>query len=181
MRDLSKHWMGILIRGIIAILIGAMAIFWPGVGIQVLVLIFGIYAFLDGALALFSGVSLNSVAMVIEGIVGVLVGIYIFFWTEQAVVLFILVIAVWAIVTGIFEIIAGLQLRRQIANEFLLLFVGIVSILFGSLIFIKPAILAVAISFIFGVYALIFGIFLVALAITVKGYKSRTVSKKRRR
>ena len=73
-----------------------------------------------------------------------------------------------------FEIIAAIELRRHIVDEIWLLMLGIISILFGIVIFVNPLISAIAISVVIGVYAILFGIFLAALAITVKPYTSKS-------
>ncbi len=165
--------MGIVLRGILALLFGFVAIFWPNVGLQLLVLVFGAYAFIDGLFALFVGATYKSLGMIVEGLIGILVGGYIFFMTEQAVTVFLVLVGIWALATGAFEILAGLQLRKHMENEIFLLFVGIISMLFGALIFIKPLVFASAIAFVIGIYAVVFGIFIVALGLTIKSYKGR--------
>ena len=130
MREFHKQWKGILVRGIVAILFGMLAIFAPGLGLQLIVLLFGAFAFVDGVVAFFVGLSTKSWLFMLEGLVGVLVGLFIFFNTVQAIVLFLLLIAIWAFVTGVIEIVAAIELRKYVANEIWLICVGIISILF---------------------------------------------------
>ncbi len=177
MRQLHKQWSSILVRGIFAILFGLIAIMWPGIGLQVLVLLFGAYALIDGFIALFVGFPSKSFTLIIEGIIGILVGIYVFFFTIQAVEIFILVVGIWAVATGIFEIVAAVELRRHIKNEALLLITGVISILFGFMVFINPLIAGLAFTIIIGIYAIFFGILLVALAMRLKNYKASSPKK----
>jgi uncharacterized membrane protein HdeD (DUF308 family) len=87
-------------------------------------------------------------------------------------------IGIWAIATGLLEVIAGIELRKHVANEIWLLFVGIVSILFGILVFVNPLISGIAITFVLGIYAVMFGVMLIALSQAVKNYKPTKSSKR---
>jgi uncharacterized membrane protein HdeD (DUF308 family) len=80
-------------------------------------------------------------------------------------------IGFWAIFTGVLEIVAGIRLRAAIANEVLLVLMGILSLLFGLFIIIFPGAGALAIAFWIGAYALIFGIMLIALAFRLRGFR----------
>jgi uncharacterized membrane protein HdeD (DUF308 family) len=80
-------------------------------------------------------------------------------------------IAFWAIFTGVFEIVAGLRLRKVIANEWLLLLMGALSLLFGSFILFAPGAGALAIVIWIGAYAVVFGISLIALAFRLRGHR----------
>lgn len=184
MRELHKHWKAILFRGIIALIFGFIALFAPALGFEIIVLYFGAFAFVDGIVALLVGMKAKSTLLVLEGVVGIIVGLYIFFFTLQAMAIFLLLIGVWAIASGILEIVAAIELRRHIKNELWLLFVGIVSIIFGVFVFVNPIVSALAITFVIGIYAIVFGLFLVALAMRVKdltsGSKSPSKKKKKR-
>lgn len=181
MRELHKHWKGILVRGVIAVLFGLIALFTPALGFEIIILYFGGFALIDGIIALFVGMKLKSATLVLEGIVGILIGLYVFFFTLQAATIFLLLIGIWAIATGILEIIAGVELRKHIKNEIWLLFVGIISIIFGIFVFVNPIISALAITFVIGIYAIVFGFFLIALAMRVKDLKPLRSSAKKRK
>lgn len=181
MKQLSKYWMSVLIRGIIAVLFGLVALFAPGIALQFLVLLFGAFALVDGIVAFFLGMSAKSAAFMFEGAVGILVGLYIFFFTAQALLIFLLLIALWAIATGILEIAAGISIRKHIADEIFLLIVGVISVIFGTWVFVQPAVSALAIAYIIGIYAIVFGIFLVLLAFKLKSFVPHTSSKKKNR
>lgn len=179
MKQFHKQWSSVFLRGVLAILFGIVAVFWPGLGLQILVLVFGAYALVDGIFAFLVGISYKSVALTLEGLVGVIIGLLIFFYTLQAAAIFVLLVGIWAVATGIFEVIAGLELRKHIGDEIFLLFVGIVSIIFGFFVFVNPIAAGLALTWVIGVYALLFGSLLVALSIRLKNYRPSSGKRKR--
>lgn len=179
MAQLQRYWKGILVRGIIAIIFGLFALFYPGFGLELLVLYFGAFALVDGIVAFFVGFSSKSAALILEGVIGILVGLFVFFFTLQAAYLFILLIGFWAILTGILEIIAAIELRKHMADELWLLLVGIASLIFGFYVFVNPLVSAAVIIFVIGIYALVFGTFLVGLSLTLKNSKKSSKKKKK--
>jgi uncharacterized membrane protein HdeD (DUF308 family) len=85
-------------------------------------------------------------------------------------------VAVWAFATGILEIAAGIQLRKSIANEFLLILAGLASIVFGIFMFWHPIAATIAIVWIIATYAVVFGIIMIALAFRLRGHSSGGVA-----
>jgi uncharacterized membrane protein HdeD (DUF308 family) len=159
-----------LIRGIASIVIGILAIAWPGVTIAVLVGIFGAYAIIDGVTNLFMGFSREraggrSWAHVAEGLVGIGAGVLAFLWPGVTALALVLFIAAWAAVTGVFEIVAAIRLRKVIKDEWLLALSGVLSVVFGVLMFAFPGAGAVGIAFVLGFYAIAAGLVLVMLGI----------------
>jgi uncharacterized membrane protein HdeD (DUF308 family) len=172
--DLARNWWAIALRGLVAILFGLLAIAWPGVTITVLVLFFGAYVLVDGLLAIVSAIRSARAgrrwgAFVLEGIASAGIGIISLLWPAITALALVLLVATWAIVTGILEIVAAVQLRRELTNEWLLGLAGVVSILFGLLLAIMPGAGAVALVWLIGAYAVLFGILLLALALRLRG------------
>jgi uncharacterized membrane protein HdeD (DUF308 family) len=159
-----------LIRGIVSIVIGILAIAWPGMTIAVLVAIFGAYAIIDGLTNLFIGFSParaggRSLAHVVQGLVGIGVGVLAFLWPGVTALVLVFFIAAWAVVTGVFEIVAAIRLRQVIKGEWLLALSGVLSVAFGLLMFAFPGAGAVGIAFVLGAYAVAAGLILVMLGI----------------
>jgi uncharacterized membrane protein HdeD (DUF308 family) len=172
LHTLARNWWAIALRGLVAVLFGLLTFFVPAITLVTLVLLFGVYALLDG---LFNVIAFIRVpghhwALLIEGVIGIVAGILTFAWPAITTIVLLYVIAFWAIFTGIFEIIAGIRLRKVITNEWLLLVVGVFSLLFGILILFAPGVGALAIVLWIGAYACVFGIFLPALAFRLRGH-----------
>jgi len=107
----------------------------------------------------------------VEGIVGIAAGIVTFMWPGITAMFLLYLIAFWAILTGVLEIVAGIRLREVIANEMLLILMGVISTLFGILIIIFPGAGALAIIIWIGAYAVVFGIILIALAFRLRSFR----------
>lgn len=169
---LSRNWWLFALRGLAAILFGILALVWPTVTITFLVLLFGSYTLVDGLLAIFAALS-NTAGerrwwFLFEGFVSVAIGAITFVWPEITGVALLYVIAAWAIMTGILEIVAAIQLRRVIANEWWLVLSGIASIVFGVVVILFPGAGALSILGFIAIYALVFGVSLVALSLKIR-------------
>ena len=163
---LARNWWALALRGVAAVLFGLLTFFLPGITLVTLVLLFGAYALVDGLFNLlaFFKVASHHWALLIEGVIGIVTGVLTFTWPTITAIVLLYLIAFWAIFTGVFEIVAGIRLRKVIANEWLLLLMGMLSALFGFLILFAPGAGALAIVLWIGVYALMFGIVLLAPA-----------------
>jgi uncharacterized membrane protein HdeD (DUF308 family) len=165
--DLARHWWVIGLRGLAAIIFGILAFVWPGMTLAVLVLLFGAYALVDGILDIIVAVrgdAPHRVMLVVEGVVGILAGLAAFAWPGLTALVLLYIIAFWAIVTGVLEIVEAIRLRRAISNEWALIIGGVLSVLFGIVLLAAPGTGALAVVFIIGAYAVIFGIALLGLA-----------------
>jgi uncharacterized membrane protein HdeD (DUF308 family) len=161
----------------VAVLFGLLTFFLPGITLVTLILLFGAYALADGVfnVVAFFRVASHHWALLIEGLIGIIAGILTFVWPAITALALLYVIAFWAIFTGVFEIIAGIRLRKVITNEWLLLLMGTLSFLFGLSILIAPGVGVLAIVIWIGAYALVFGIFLLALAFRLRGHRHLVV------
>ncbi|MFE3452902.1 HdeD family acid-resistance protein [Nonomuraea sp. NPDC059194] len=171
MEQLASTWWLILIRGICAVIFGILAIIWPGITIWVLVIFFGAYALVNGIFSVISAFRHNVESrawLIISGIIGILAGIVAFVWPAITTLALLYVIAFWAIFTGIAEIIAGIRLRKIIDNEWMLIIGGLLSVVVGVLLLIWPASGALALTWLIGAFAIIYGITIIILSTRVK-------------
>ncbi len=156
---LSRKWWVVALRGLLAILFGIVALVYPGITLLSLALVFGAYAFLDGVFAIGSAIGhggREAVWYVLEGILGIAVGIGTVFYPGITAQALVYLVGLWAVLTGIVEVVAGFELPFE--KDWLLAIAGALSILFGVLMFFNPASGALAIVWLIGVYALLFGV-----------------------
>ena len=170
---LAGRWWALALRGVIAVLFGLLTLFLPGITLISLVMLFGCYAILDGIFDIVSAMKApgGHWPLLVEGLVGIVAGIVTFIWPGITAMFLLYLIAFWAILTGVFEIVAGIRLREIIANEMLLILMGVISMLFGILIIIFPGAGALAIIIWIGAYAVVFGIILIVLAFRLRSFR----------
>jgi uncharacterized membrane protein HdeD (DUF308 family) len=171
---LSRYWWAVVLRGALAVLFGLLTLIWPGVTVLVLVALFGAYALVDGVIALVTAVvggrenRSQRVWQIVEGVAGILIGIMTFAWPGVTTLVLLWLIAFWALVTGILEIVAAIRLRREIQGEWMLILSGALSVVFGLLLIVWPAAGALTVVTLIGIYALIFGAALVMLGLRLR-------------
>lgn len=174
MNVLARNWWALALRGLFAILFGVLAFVWPGLTLQALVILYGAYALVDGVFALVAAVRAAEAharwwTLLIEGLVGIGAGILTFIWPGITALVLLYLIAAWAIVTGLLEIVAAIRLRKEITDEWALGASGAASVIFGLLLMIFPGAGALTLVWLIGAYALVFGILLLVLAFRLRG------------
>lgn len=168
---LAEHWWVLTVRGAAAILFGLVAVLWPGITAIALATVFGVYALVDGVFAGWAALRAQEgdrTPLVWEAVLGVVVGLIILAWPLATVLVLTVLLGLWAIITGVFEILTAYRLRREIHGEWLYIFGGALSVAFGLVIWIVPFGGAIAMSFAIGVYALVFGAALIALSLRMR-------------
>jgi uncharacterized membrane protein HdeD (DUF308 family) len=169
---LSRNWWLLLLRGIAAIIFGVLTFVWPGITLLTLVLLYGAYALVDGVLAIVAAITGDAPAprwwLAIVGLLGILVGILTFVWPGITAVVLLLFIAGWAIATGILQIVGAIRLRKEIDNEWLLIASGVLSVLFGLILVVQPGAGALALLYVIGFYAVLYGILLVGFSLRLR-------------
>ncbi|HML08688.1 MAG TPA: HdeD family acid-resistance protein [Xanthobacteraceae bacterium] len=169
---LAQNWWAIGIRGVLGILFGLIALFLPGATMLSLVLVFAAYAFVDGVFGIVSAVRAAREHerwgyLLLEGLVDIAAAAVAVLWPGITVVVFVFLVAFWAIFTGILELAAAFRLEF-IDGRGWLIFGGIVSVLYGAVLIVAPMIGAVVLTWWLGAYALIFGVALVVLAFKLR-------------
>jgi uncharacterized membrane protein HdeD (DUF308 family) len=176
--DLSNNWWVILLRGIVGVIFGVIAFASPGATLLAFVFVWGAYAIVDGAFALYmtylaARQQRRWWPYLLEGLAGIGAGVLAFVVPGITALALLYLIAAWAIVTGIVEIIAAIDLRKQMQNEWLLGLAGALSIVFGLIVAFEPDAGALALIWVVGAYALLFGITLIVLAFRVRSLGKR--------
>ena len=171
---LTQKWWAVALRGIVAIVFGIVALVFPGATLVSLAIVFGAYAFVDGVFAVVSAFGhreREAVWYVLEGILGIAVGVATLFYPGLAAQALVYLVGIWAILTGIFEVIAGYEL--PVSWDWLLILAGVLSIGFGVLVFTYPGSGAVAVVWLIGIYALVFGVTMLVFGIRLRGMRGK--------
>ena len=166
---ITANWWAVALRGLIAVLFGIVCLVLTGSTLVVLIAFLAAYLFIDGVFAIVVGARAGSWLLGLEGVLGIVAGALAFFYPGITALVLALLIASWAIVTGVVEIAAAIGLRRVISNEWVLVVGGVLSIVFGVLMAIFPGAGLVAIIWLIGSYAIIWGALLLALAVRLRG------------
>jgi uncharacterized membrane protein HdeD (DUF308 family) len=170
--QLAQSWWVWALRGLAAIIFGLLAFFFPGITMTSLVYVFGAYAVIDGAIAVYHAVThrgKNWGWELFEGLVSIVAGVVAFLMPMLAALTFVLILGFWAIVTGVAQMVMAYRQRELIDNEIWLGLAGLVSVIFGILIFFNPFAGTLATIWTIGAYSIIFGIMLLALAWRYRG------------
>jgi uncharacterized membrane protein HdeD (DUF308 family) len=175
---LARHWWIFLVRGLVAIAFGLLALFYPAATLVTLILFYGVFALVDGVFAVVSAIRGTGMGsrwwLALVGVLGIIAGLVTFFWPGITALALLTVIGVWALIYGIFEIIGAIRLRKEIDNEWLLLIHGVLAVLFGLMVLVRPGAGAVALIWLIGSFALASGIVLVVLAFGLKRHARAT-------
>ena len=144
-----------------------------GVTLAILVIVWGAYALMDGVLALVTGLRMRDNgkplwSLIIIGLLGIGAGVATFFWPGLTALTLVLIIGSWAIVMGLFQIIAAVRLRKYIQGEWLHALSGLLSIVFGVAVVLRPGAGAVAFAWIVGWFAIVFGVMLISMALRLR-------------
>jgi uncharacterized membrane protein HdeD (DUF308 family) len=171
---LAKWWWTFIIRGVVAILFGVIALVFPPVAIGVLVGLFAAWALIDGANSLLTGIRTRGQDRswwleVLEGVISVAAGVIALVLPGFAAEVLLLLIAAWAILTGLVQIVTAVRLRTVISGEVWLALAGVASIVFGVLLLVFPAAGALSIAWLIASFAIAFGAFLVLLGWRLRG------------
>jgi uncharacterized membrane protein HdeD (DUF308 family) len=171
---LSENWWAIALRGVVGIMTGLVAFLLPLPTLIALVWLFGAYAFLDGLFNLVAVARRRTYSrpwwsLVLSGVAGVATGVISFVWPGITALALVYLIAAWALITGVLEIIAAVRLRKEIKGEWLLALSGVFSVLLGVLLAIAPGPGAIALVWYLGTFAMFFGVLMVALSFRLRG------------
>src|SRR5437868_14936194 len=156
-----------LFRGFAAIIFGVLTLVWPRLSLSVLVLLFGVFAIVSGISAVAAAVRSHGEQgwglLLFEGILGIAAGVVALIWPGITALAFHYLIAAWAILTGILELVAPLAFPMSGGRAVLSVLAGVVSVIFGILIAAQPSSGLLAVVWLIGVYAVVGGVMYIAV------------------
>lgn len=169
---MTRHWWVLAVRGAFAILFGIVALVWPGITVFALVLLFGAYALADGVVAVTQAVRGTTGGprglLALSGIAGIALGVAALVWPGITAFILLMLIAAWAVATGLLEIIVAVALHRELRGEWLYVLTGAISLIFGILLFTWPVSGAIAVVWLIGLLALLSGAAMLGVAFRLR-------------
>ena len=169
----ARNWWTFTLRGVFALLFGVLAFVAPSATLTTLIFIFGFYAIMNGVFTLYAAWNLRRYerwwVFLLEGLLGIAAGVIAFVSPGATALAFLSIIATWAILVGILQIVAAIRLRQVIENEWSMGLSGLASVIFGVLLIVWPRSGLLTISWIIGFYAIAFGIMLLVLGSRLRG------------
>jgi uncharacterized membrane protein HdeD (DUF308 family) len=172
---LAQNWWLIAIRGVLAIIIGVIALAAPVATMLSLVLLFSAYMLVDGIFAIVAAVRAARQherwgLLVLEGVAGIVAGCLAVVWPGLTVLAYVLLVAAWAIVSGALMLGVAFRLNLEHGRWWLVLG-GVASLIYGTLLVVAPLIGALVLTWWFGAYALVFGVFLLVLSFRLRAHR----------
>lgn len=157
---LARNWAWVLVRGIFTLVFGAVAVFWPEITLLALVILFGAYAIVDGVTAIVMGARRASGRgwVIFVGILGIVAGIIALVWPGITALALLYVIAFWALVLGLSNVVNGFGLKGDSGGRWMFILSGLAGILLGILLLVQPGEGALALVFTIGFLAIVWGV-----------------------
>jgi uncharacterized membrane protein HdeD (DUF308 family) len=173
---LRGNWIMLLLRGLAAIAFGIVVWLMPGISLTALVMLFGAYSLTDGILGVWVAIAGRKEhddwwVLLLGGLLGIMVGVFTFLAPGLTAIALLFYIAIWAIATGVLEIVAAIRLRKEIQGEWLLILGGLASVVFGVLLMAHPATGALAVLWMIAFYAIVFGVLLLILSFKARRFE----------
>ena len=170
---LKRHWWVPVLRGVAAVLFGIMAFVYPGLTVAVLVLLFGAWILVDGVFRVIGAIGHRASDKewgfdLIIGIMGIIIGFLTFHAPRITALALIIYIAAWALMIGATEIALAIKLRREIKCEWFLILMGLLSIVFAVMLLWNPLPGALALVWLIGSYAIVFGMLAIILGFRLR-------------
>lgn len=174
---LSRRWHLVVLRGVVAVLFGIVAIAWPEITVLSLAMLWGVYMLLDGVTSIVMGMGSGTdrMYMIVLGVLGIASGVVALVWPQITVIVLLVVIAVWAIVAGVMQISAAVRLRKVIRNEWFLAISGVVTLILGLLLIVQPAEGAIALLVAIATFAIAWGVVLIVLGFRLRQLRSGAI------
>ena len=168
---LSENWWALVLRGLLAVLFGFAALFLQLDTLEAVGRLFGAYAITEGVLVVLTGIrsARYTGVFIAEGASGIVAGLVALAWPSITALVLLYVVAIWALLSGVAEMIAAVSLRREIEGEWALFLVGVLSVLLGAAMAVLPGVGLLSLVWLVGLYALAVGVALIVLAFRVRG------------
>lgn len=179
---MSRNWKWIVLRGVLALGLGLVCFLFPVSALFAFTMVFAVYAAVDGILSLVAAV--NGArhkedrwwVYILRGVIGIAVAaLFVMMPVGMTIgyaLMTLVMLSVWAIMTGALEIAAAIRLRKEIEGEWLMGLSGLLSLLLGTsiavLLFVDPLATLPSAAWVIGTYAIIAGVVLLSLGLRLR-------------
>ena len=171
---LGDVWWSLLVRGLLAVALGLVALFWPKATLSILVRLIGLYVLLDGVLSLLAAFRARELGTyLVPGLISLAIGLVLLFWPDATGRFLMIIVGIWALFQGVILFLAGRQTDSNDPDRGLTITMGIAAIIVGLVLIIWPGTGVVTISWIIGLAALFLGVLLITFAMRIKGAKKQ--------
>src|SRR5581483_6288216 len=172
-RALAHIWRATAMRGVLAIALAVVILAWPSIALSALVALFGAFALVSGVATVLGAFSVPAatgrrVWLVIDGLLGVAVGVGVFIWPDLSARGLLYAVAAWAIALGLFEVSLAFVAPFSGSRSLLVALGGVLSIAFGAIMFAHPGAGAVALLALVAAFALVTGVMQITLALELR-------------
>jgi len=181
-RFLQTHWWALTMRGIVAVIFGIAAVFWPGITLLTLLYLFAAWVLVDGVIRIVTGIArigehqLAFLTLVI-GLLELGAGVYLLRHPHVTFATLILIIGFLLIISGVIEVVSSLSSRESAAGKTMATIIGAAAVIAGILMLFQPARSGVAFVWILGLYALITGPILIAESLDIRTLTDRSTKR----
>ena len=162
----------LVVRAVLAVAFGLVALLWPDLTLLALSLAFGVYALLEGVASVVDALRHRRRSRwwlgLLGGLASVAAGVVALVWPGITAVAFAILVGVWAVVTGLVELARAFRLRQAGGRIWLLALAGALSVAAGVVILLWPGAGALGLALVLGVFAVAYGATLGALAVTLR-------------
>lgn len=162
----------LIVRGVLAVAVGIMALAWPGVTVLALVILFAVYAFMASGLEAaraFTSRNAGPVAgHLLLGLLDLGAGVLALAWPGPTALVLVLIVGSWAVIGGLVEIFAAFQVGEPAGTRALFVLGGLVAVAFGVVLFARPGVGAITLALLFGLFNLISGTWMMVRGIELR-------------
>ncbi|MCO5118383.1 MAG: HdeD family acid-resistance protein [Burkholderiaceae bacterium] len=174
LEGLAGNWWLMLLRGLAALVFGALTFGWPTASIVALAVVWGAYALVDGVFALWAGVVGRTTALrarwwlATVGAMGIIAGGLAIAWPGITAMVLMFFLAGWLFAVGILQVWGAIRIRKEVEGEIWLALSGLLSIGIAILLVAQPAAALLATAWAIGAVAILVGISYIALGFRLR-------------
>lgn len=172
-----RNWWMLALRGVLAIIFGLIVLFLPHIALLAFIIAFAVYAIVDGIATVVVAIRERETLsrwgwVLVEGALSIAAGILAFAYPGITALALLFIIAAYAVLTGIMEIVAAFSMREHVSHEWALVIAGALSIVFGIILFAHPGAGILAILWLVGIYSIVFGVLFIIRAFQLRSWAS---------